>query len=211
MVDIIFGPQSITPVTINKGDTGWQVTVSYTYTAGIDDDVEFIAYISSPPKVGQSIGTVTEHLPAAYVATPKTTVIPISIPDPVGLVANGTYDLTVKAAGESVSAKDTLILTGFVAGIDLGIGNMITEMLPLVLMILVMGLMQGMMGSMGSMGGNSSKPKRQPSVTAPSGSTVNVYEQQPIAEPEENQESGITKFAKTVGKTAIKGAKYLLA
>ncbi len=148
MTTINLGPLAINPITVDPGDV-LSVVVSYTYTAGIDDDVNFSVQVGMTSFVGvwegTVVGTITEHLPATL-STPvsKTTTIPILMPSSINIIVTGDtpLDLRVDAGDSHAIAPDVIILSSEyepIGGGTLGdIGNMIILMMVMMMITMMM-------------------------------------------------------------------------
>jgi len=137
----------------NAGDTV-RVTVSFSYTVGINTTVRLLAgpyytNIFGKHLVDSCVGRADVSLPAASTPTSQTADIDFTlVPKSLGGVDNGTYGLRVWVEGtNAVAEQDSVII---VSGNAAGGGDVFSSMMPMLMMLMMLGMIMPMTQQMGT-------------------------------------------------------------
>ncbi len=155
-LDIVFLPMSLAAKTFNAGDK-IKVTVSFIYTVSVGTKITISAcpyYISAglKPLVSSCVGSTDVQLAATAAPTPMTVDILFTLlPKAQGGIENGTYGLVVWVGSPSISDfslmfaakayQDNIII---VTGNPAGVWDMMTSILPFVIMVMVMSMVMSL-------------------------------------------------------------------
>ena len=153
MLDIALTPMALTTKEFNAGDTV-RVTVSFSYTVGINTTVRLLAgpyytNIFGKHLVDPCVGRADVSLAAVSTPTPQTADVDFMlIPKSLGGIENGTYGLRVWVEGTNAVAEQdsVIIVTGNTGG---GGGDMFTSMMPMLMMVMMIGMIMPMTRQMG--------------------------------------------------------------
>ncbi len=153
MLDIALTPMALTTKEFNAGDTV-RVTVSFSYTVGINTTVRLLAgpyytNIFGKHLVDPCVGRADVSLAVASTPTPQTADVDFMlIPKSLGGIENGTYGLRVWVEDtNAVAEQDSVII---VTGNTGGGGDMFTSMMPMLMMVMMLGMIMPMTQQMGS-------------------------------------------------------------
>ena len=152
---MVLTPMALAPKTFNAGETV-RVTVSFSYTVGINTTVRLLAgpyytNIFGKHLVDSCVGQADVSLPAASMPTSQTADIDFTlVPKSLGGIDNGTYGLRVWVEGtNAVAEQDSVII---VTGNTGGGGDMFTSMMPMLMMVMMLGMIMPMTQQMGAGG-----------------------------------------------------------
>jgi hypothetical protein len=130
------------------------VTVSFSYTVGINTTVRLLAgpyytNIFGKHLVDSCVGRADVSLPAASTPTSQTADIDFTlVPKSLGGVDNGTYGLRVWVEGtNAVAEQDSVII---VFGNAAGGGDVFSSMMPMLMMLMMLGMIMPMTQQMGT-------------------------------------------------------------
>ncbi len=153
MLDIALTPMALTTKEFNAGDTV-RVTVSFSYTVGINTTVRLLAgpyytNIFGKHLVDPCVGRADVSLPAVSTPTPQTADVDFTlIPKSLGGIENGTYGLRVWVEGtNAVAEQDSVIVVSGNTGDG---GDMFTSMMPMLMMVMMLGMIMPMTQQMGA-------------------------------------------------------------
>ena len=153
MLDIALTPMALTTKEFNAGDTV-RVTVSFSYTVGINTTVRLLAgpyytNIFGKHLVDPCVGRADVSLPAVLTPTPQTADVDFTlIPKSLGGIENGTYGLRVWVEGtNAVAEQDSVIVVSGNTGDG---GDMFTSMMPMLMMVMMLGMIMPMTQQMGA-------------------------------------------------------------
>ncbi|MDO8717016.1 MAG: hypothetical protein Q7J73_09475 [Dehalococcoidales bacterium] len=153
MLDLVLAPMALTIKEFNAGDTV-RVTVSFSYTVGINTTVRLLAgpYYSNifgkhlvDPCVGRTdVPLVAASTPAQQTADVDFMLVPKSL----GGIDNGTYGLRVWVEGSSSVAEQesVIIVSGNTSSSG---GDMFSSMMPMLMMVMMLGMIMPMTQQMG--------------------------------------------------------------
>ncbi len=155
MLDLVLTPMALSVKEFNAGDTV-RVTVSFSYTVGINTTVRLLAgpyytNIFGKHLVDSCVGRADVSLAAASTPAQQTADIDFMlIPKSLGGIDNGTYGLRVWAEGtNAVAEQDSVIV---VSGNASGGGDMFSSMMPMLMMVMMLGMIMPMTQQMGAGG-----------------------------------------------------------
>jgi len=156
VLDIVLTPMALAAKEFNAGDKV-RVTVSFSYTAGVNTTVRLLAgpyYTNSFGKhlVDACVGQVDVSLAASSSPTSKTSDIDFTlVPKSLGGIENGTYGLRVWVDGTNADAEQdsVIIVSGNTSG---GGGDMFSSMMPMLMMVMMLGMVMPMTQQMGAGG-----------------------------------------------------------
>ena len=151
VLDIVLAPLALEPQTFNVGDTV-RVTVSFKYVVGVNTTLKLFAgpyytNIFGKHMVDSCVGQTDVSLTIATTPTPQTATVDfILIPKANGGIENGTYGLRVWVEDTNAVAEqdNVIIVSGNVSG-----GDILTSMLPMLMMLLMLGMVMPMVQGMG--------------------------------------------------------------
>jgi len=152
MLDIVLAPMALSTQTFNVGDTV-RVTVSFKYVVGINTSIKVFAGpythgIFGDDMINTCIGQADLSLTATNEPVEATGTIDFElVPKSLGGIGNGTYGLKVWIEGTNAVAKqdNVIIVTGNASG-----GNdMLSSMMPMLMMVMMLGMVAPMMQGMG--------------------------------------------------------------
>jgi len=151
---MVLTPMALAPKTFNAGETV-RVTVSFSYTVGINTTVRLLAgpyytNIFGKHMVDPCVGRADVSLAAVSTPTPQTADVDFMlIPKSLGGIENGTYGLRVWVEGTNAVAEQdsVIIVTGNTGG---GGGDMFTSMMPMLMMVMMLGMIMPMTQQMGA-------------------------------------------------------------
>jgi len=151
---MVLAPMALAPKTFNAGET-IRVTVSFSYTVGINTIVRLLAgpyytNIFGKHMVDPCVGRADVSLAAVSTPTPQTADVDFMlIPKSLGGIENGTYGLRVWVEGTNAIAEQdsVVIVTGNTGG---GGGDMFTSMMPMLMMVMMLGMIMPMTQQMGA-------------------------------------------------------------
>ena len=153
MLDLVLTPMALSAREFNAGDTV-RVTVSFSYTVGINTTVRLLAgpyytNIFGKHLVDSCVGRADVSLPAASTPTSQTADIDFTlVPKSLGGVDNGTYGLRVWVEGtNAVAEQDSVII---VFGNAAGGGDVFSSMMPMLMMLMMLGMIMPMTQQMGT-------------------------------------------------------------
>ena len=153
MLDMVLAPMALSIKEFSSGDTV-RVTVSFSYTVGINTTVRLLAgpYYSNifgKHLVDPCVGRTDIELPAASTPTQQTADVDFMlVPKSLGGIDNGTYGLRVWVEGAStVAEQDSVII---VSGNTSGGGDMFSSMMPMLMMVMMLGMIMPMTQQMGT-------------------------------------------------------------
>ena len=153
MLDLVLTPMALSAREFNAGDTV-RVTVSFSYTVGINTTVRLLAgpyytNIFGKHLVDSCVGRADVSLPAASTPTSQTADIDFTlVPKSLGGVDNGTYGLRVWVEGtNAVAEQDSVII---VSGNAAGGGDVFSSMMPMLMMLMMLGMIMPMTQQMGT-------------------------------------------------------------
>jgi len=154
VLDIALTPMALATKEFNAGETV-RVTVSFSYTVGINTTVRLLAgpyytNIFGKHIVDPCVGRADVSLAAVSTPTPQTADVDFMlIPKSLGGIENGTYGLRVWVEGTNAVAEQdsVIIVTGNTGG---GGGDMFTSMMPMLMMVMMMGMIMPMTQQMGT-------------------------------------------------------------
>ncbi len=154
VLDIVLAPMALAPKTFNVGDTV-RVSVSFKYAVGVNTTVRMFAgpyytNIFGKHMVDPCVGRADISLAAMSTPTPQTADVDfLLIPKANGGIDNGTYGLRVWIEGtNAVAEQDNIII---VTGNPNGGGglDMLSSMMPMLMMVMMLGMVMPMMQGMG--------------------------------------------------------------
>ena len=153
MLDVVLAPMALATKEFNAGDTV-RVTVSFSYTVGINTTVRLLAgpyytNIFGKHMVDPCVGRADVSLPAVSTPTPQTADVDFMlVPKSLGGIDNGTYGLRVWVEGtNAVAEQDSVII---VSGNTSGGGDMFSSMIPMLMMVMMLGMIMPMTQQMGT-------------------------------------------------------------
>jgi len=153
VLDLVLTPMALSAREFNAGDTV-RVTVSFSYTVGINTTVRLLAgpyytNIFGKHLVDSCVGRADVSLPAASTPTSQTADIDFTlVPKSLGGVDNGTYGLRVWVEGtNAVAEQDSVII---VSGNAAGGGDVFSSMMPMLMMLMMLGMIMPMTQQMGT-------------------------------------------------------------
>jgi len=154
VLDMVLAPMALSVKEFNAGDTV-RVTVSFSYTVGINTTVRLLAgpyytNIFGKHMVDPCVGRADVSLAAVSTPTPQTADVDFMlIPKSLGGIENGTYGLRVWVEGTNAVAEQdsVIIVTGNTGG---GGGDMFTSMMPMLMMVMMLGMIMPMTQQMGA-------------------------------------------------------------
>ena len=157
VLDIVLTPMALSVKEFNAGDTV-RVTVSFSYTAGVNTTVRLLAgpYYTNifgkhlvDPCVGQAdVSLVATSTPSQQTADVDFTLIAKSL----GGIDNGTYGLRVWVDGTSaVAEQDNVIVVS--GNTSAGGGDVFSSMMPMLMMVMMLGMVMPMIQQGGADGG----------------------------------------------------------
>ena len=153
MLDIALTPMALSVKEFNAGDTV-RVTVSFSYTVGINTTVRLLAgpyytNIFGKHLVDACVGRTDVALPAVSTPTPQSVDVDFMlVPKSLGGIDNGTYGLRVWVEGATaVAEQDNVII---VSGNTSGGGDMFSSMMPMLMMVMMLGMIMPMTQQMGT-------------------------------------------------------------
>jgi len=153
VLDLVLTPMALSAREFNAGDTV-RVTVSFSYTVGINTTVRLLAgpyytNIFGKHLVDSCVGRADVSLPAASTPTSQTADIDFTlVPKSLGGVDNGTYGLRVWVEGtNAVAEQDSVII---VFGNAAGGGDVFSSMMPMLMMLMMLGMIMPMTQQMGT-------------------------------------------------------------
>ena len=156
MLDMVLAPMALSVKEFNAGDTV-RVTVSFSYTVGINTTVRLLAgpyytNIFGKHLVDSCVGQADVSLPAASTPTSQTADIDFTlVPKSLGGIDNGTYGLRVWVEDSSALAEqDSVIIVSGNTGSSGG--DMFTSMMPMLMMVMMLGMIMPMTQQMGTGG-----------------------------------------------------------
>jgi len=139
----------------NAGDTV-RVTVSFSYTVGINTTVRLLAgpyytNIFGKHLVDSCVGRADISLAAASTPTQQSADIDFTlVPKSLGGIENGTYGLRVWVDGTNAGAEQDSVIV--VSGNTSGGGDMFSSMMPMLMMVMMLGMVMPMTQQMGAGG-----------------------------------------------------------
>ena len=152
VLDIVLAPMALTPKTFNVGETV-RVTVSFKYVVGVNSTVKLFAgpystNIFGKHLVDSCVGEADVPLMVASTPTDMTATVDfILIPKANGGIENGTYGLRIWIEDtNAVVEQDSVIV---VTGNPGGITDMLSSMMPMLMMLIMLGMMMPMLQGMG--------------------------------------------------------------
>ncbi|MEK7354508.1 MAG: hypothetical protein AABZ77_08395 [Chloroflexota bacterium] len=156
MLDLVLTPMALSAGEFNAGDTV-RVTVSFSYTVGINASVRLLAgpyytNILGKHLVDSCVGRADVPLPAASTPVQQSADIDfVLVPKSLGGIDNGTYGLRVWVEGTSAVAEQdsVIIVSGNAAG---GGGDVFSSMMPMLMMLMMLGMIVPMTQQMGAGG-----------------------------------------------------------
>jgi hypothetical protein len=145
---------ALTAKEFNAGDTV-RVTVSFSYTVGINTSVRLLAgpyytNIFGKHMVDSCVGQADVSLPAASTPTSQTADIDFTlVPNSLGGIDNGTYGLRVWVEGSNALAEQdsVIIVSGNTSSSG---GDMFSSMMPMLMMVMMLGMIMPMTQQMGA-------------------------------------------------------------
>jgi len=154
VLDIVLSPMALTAKEFNAGDTV-RVTVSFSYTVGINTSVRLLAgpyytNIFGKHMVDSCVGQADVSLPAASTPTSQTADIDFTlVPNSLGGIDNGTYGLRVWVEGSNALAEQdsVIIVSGNTSSSG---GDMFSSMMPMLMMVMMLGMIMPMTQQMGT-------------------------------------------------------------
>ena len=153
MLDVVLAPMALATKEFNAGDTV-RVTVSFSYTVGINTTVRILAgpyytNIFGKHLVDSCVGRADMPLAVASTPTPQTADVDFMlVPKSLGGIDNGTYGLRVWVEGtNAVAEQDSVII---VSGNTSGSGDIFTSMMPMLMMVMMLGMIMPMTQQMGA-------------------------------------------------------------
>ncbi len=148
MLSIAFSPLSLEQKAFPVGSTV-RVTVGFKYTAGASQAVElkagpYYTNILGSHMVDVCVGSAELNLPPASSPTDETAMVDFPlVPQAQGGIEDGTYGLRVWIEGTSAEAfQDNLII---VSGNPGAAPDMLSSMLPMLMMFLMLGMVMPLM------------------------------------------------------------------
>ncbi len=153
MLDMVLAPMALSVKEFNAGDTV-RVTVSFSYTVGINTTVRLLAgpyytNIFGKHLVDSCVGQADVSLPAASMPTSQTADIDFTlVPKSLGGIDNGTYGLRVWVEGSNALAEQDSVI--IVSGNTSSGGDMFTSMMPMLMMVMMLGMVMPMTQQMGA-------------------------------------------------------------
>ncbi len=156
MLDIVLRPMALTAKEFNAGDTV-RVTVSFSYTVGINTSVRLLAgpyytNIFGRHLVDSCVGRADVSLPAASTPAQESTDIDFTlVPKSLGGIDNGTYGLRVWIEGSNALAEQdsVIIVSGNTSSSG---GDIFSSMMPMLMMVMMLGMIMPMTQQMGAGG-----------------------------------------------------------
>ena len=154
MLDMVLAPMALSVKEFNAGDTV-RVTVSFSYTVGINTTVRLLAgpyytNIFGKHLVDSCVGRADISLAAASTPTQQSADVDFTlIPKALGGIDNGTYGLRVWVEGtNAVAEQDSVILVSGNTGSSGG--DIFTSMMPMLMMVMMLGMIMPMTQQMGT-------------------------------------------------------------
>jgi len=155
VLDIALTPMALSVKEFNAGDTV-RVTVSFSYTVGINTTVRLLAgpyytNIFGKHLVDSCVGRADVSLAAASTPAQQTADIDFTlIPKSLGGIDNGTYGLRVWVEGTSALAEqDSVIIVSGNTGSNGGT-DIFSSMMPMLMMLMMLGMIMPMTQQMGA-------------------------------------------------------------
>ena len=153
MLNMVLSPLAVVATTFNAGDTV-RVTISFNYVVGVNTTVKLQAVpyytnILGKHMVNSCVGSTDLPLVAASTPTPQSTTVDlVLVPKANGGIDNGTYGLRIWIEGtDAIAEQDSVIIvSGNSSG---GIGDTLTSIMPMLMMVMMMGMIMPMMQGMG--------------------------------------------------------------
>jgi len=154
VLDIALTPMALATKEFNAGETV-RVTVSFSYTVGINTTVRLLAgpyytNIFGKHLVDPCVGRADVSLPAVSAPTPQTADVDFMlIPKSLGGIDNGTYGLRVWVEGtNAVAEQDSVIIVS--GNTSSSGGDIFTSMMPMLMMVMMLGMIMPMTQQMGT-------------------------------------------------------------
>ena len=153
MLDMVLAPMALSVKEFNAGDTV-RVTVSFSYTVGINTTVRLLAgpyytNIFGKHLVDSCVGRADISLAAASTPTQQSADVDFTlIPKALGGIDNGTYGLRVWVEGTNALAEQDSVI--IVSGNTSGGGDMFSSMMPMLMMVMMLGMVMPMTQQMGT-------------------------------------------------------------
>ncbi len=155
MLDLVLTPMALSAREFNAGDTV-RVTVSFSYTVGINTTVRLLAgpyytNIFGKHLVDSCVGQADVPIPTASTPTSQPADIDFTlVPKSLGGIDNGTYGLRVWVDGTNALAEQDSVI--IVSGNTSGGGDMFSSMMPMLMMVMMLGMIMPMTQQMGTGG-----------------------------------------------------------
>ena len=154
MLDMVLAPMALSVKEFNAGDTV-RVTVSFSYTVGINTTVRLLAgpyytNIFGKHLVDSCVGRADISLAAASTPTQQSADVDFTlIPKALGGIDNGTYGLRVWVEGtNAVAEQDSVIIVS--GNTSSSGGDIFTSMMPMLMMVMMLGMIMPMTQQMGT-------------------------------------------------------------
>jgi len=153
VLDMVLAPMALSVKEFNAGDTV-RVTVSFSYTVGINTTVRLLAgpyytNIFGKHLVDSCVGRADISLAAASTPTQQSADVDFTlIPKALGGIDNGTYGLRVWVEGSNALAEQDSVI--IVSGNTSSGGDMFTSMMPMLMMVMMLGMIMPMTQQMGT-------------------------------------------------------------
>ena len=154
MLDMVLAPMALSVKEFNAGDTV-RVTVSFSYTVGINTTVRLLAgpyytNIFGKHLVDSCVGRADISLAAASTPTQQSADVDFTlIPKALGGIDNGTYGLRVWVEGtNAVAEQDSVIIVS--GNTSSSGGDMFSSMMPMLMMVMMLGMIMPMTQQMGA-------------------------------------------------------------
>ena len=154
MLDIVLRPMALTAKEFIARDTV-RVTVSFSYTVGINTAVRLLAgpyytNIFGKHLVDSCVGRADVSLPAASTPAQESADIDFTlVPKSLGGIDNGTYGLRVWVEGSNALAEQdsVIIVSGNTSSSG---GDIFSSMMPMLMMVMMLGMIMPMTQQMGT-------------------------------------------------------------
>jgi len=154
VLDMVLAPMALSVKEFNAGDTV-RVTVSFSYTVGINTTVRLLAgpyytNIFGKHLVDSCVGRADISLAAASTPTQQSADVDFTlIPKALGGIDNGTYGLRVWVEGtNAVAEQDSVIIVS--GNTSSSGGDIFTSMMPMLMMVMMLGMIMPMTQQMGT-------------------------------------------------------------
>ncbi len=154
MLDMVLAPMALSVKEFSAGDTV-RVTVSFSYTVGINTTVRLLAgpyytNIFGKHLVDSCVGRADISLAAASTPTQQSADVDFTlIPKALGGIDNGTYGLRVWVEGtNAVAEQDSVIIVS--GNTSSSGGDMFSSMMPMLMMVMMLGMVMPMIQQMGT-------------------------------------------------------------